>query len=483
MRLDADTCYAALCARDRRFDGLFFVGVATTGIYCRPVCAARTPGRTRCSFYGSPAEAERAGFRACLRCRPELAPGPGAVDALPLLVARSVERIAAGFLDEHSVDELAGELGVTGRHLRRALEEQVGASPLELAQSRRLAMAKRLLQDSELGVTAVAFASGFKSVRRFNAAFRERFGRAPSELRGERAESAGEALVLRLDYRPPLDWGRLLEFLRVRAIAGVEAVHGDEYRRVVHMAGRTGVVRVRADGGRAALRAEVSLALAGAVTPLVAGLRRLFDLDAQPAAVDERLGRDAGLRALVRRRPGLRVPGCVDPFEMAVRAIVGQQVSVRAAVTIAGRIAERLGVPVADGGAPQLTRRFPTAAEVAAASVDSLAAIGMPRTRAATLQAVAQVFAGGEFAEVRASDEEVFIRRLAEIRGIGPWTLDYLRMRALHLPDAFPAGDLGVRNALGGLSAGEATARAEAWRPWRAYAVVHLWTALAEDKQ
>lgn len=483
MRLDADACYAALCARDRRFDGLFFVGVATTGIYCRPVCAARTPGKTRCSYYASPAEAERAGFRACFRCRPELAPGACAVDALPQLVARAVARIDEGFLDAHGVDELARALGVTGRHLRRALEEQVGASPLELAQSRRLALAKRLLQDSRLGVTEVAFASGFNSVRRFNAAFRDRFGRAPTELRREHAPAA-ETLALRLDYRPPLAWATLLEFLRVRAIAGVESVAGDEYRRVVHLAGRTGMVRVRPDGERPALRAELALELAGAVTPLIAGLKKLFDLDAEPAAVAERLGRDPLLRAGVRRRPGMRVPGCVDPFEMAARAVVGQQVSVKAAVTLMGRLAERLGVAVSGGEALGLTRRFPTAAEVAAASVDELASVGMPRARATTLRDAAQVFASGRFDRLRAGDEADFSDEVGAIRGIGPWTLDYLRMRALHLPDAFPAGDLGVRNALGGVTAAAALARAEAWRPWRAYAVVHLWTTLGEgDKR
>jgi AraC family transcriptional regulator of adaptative response / DNA-3-methyladenine glycosylase II len=290
----------------------------------------------------TPAEAERAGFRACFRCRPELAPGTCSVDALPQLAARAVARIEDGYLDGRSVDALAEELGVTGRHLRRVLEDQVGVSPLELAQSRRLAMAKRLLHDSGLAVAEVAFASGFNSVRRFNAAFRERFGRAPTELRRTQDEPT-RALTLRLDYRPPLAWDHLLAFLKVRAIAGVEAVEGDEYRRTVHMAGRTGVVRVRPDGQRPALRAEVSLELAGVVAPLVASLKKLFDLDARPEAVAESLGRDLALRASVRRTPGLRVPGCVDPFEMAVRAIVGQQVSVRAAVTIAGRLAEKLG--------------------------------------------------------------------------------------------------------------------------------------------
>jgi AraC family transcriptional regulator of adaptative response / DNA-3-methyladenine glycosylase II len=466
MRIDGDTCYRALTARDARFDGLFFVGVATTGIYCRPVCTARTPGRERCTFYGTAAEAERAGFRACFRCRPELAPGHAPVDAAPRLVDRAVRLVDAGFLDGRRVDDLAAALGVGARHLRRAFDDALGLSPVELAQSRRIALARHLLRDTALPLADVAFASGFSSVRRFNAAFAERVGRPPSALRRQGGDA--DALTLRLDYRPPLDWPALLAFLRVRALPGVETVGDDAYRRVVAIGDHVGTVEVRPDPRRAALRARVSPSLAGVLTPLVARLRALFDLDARPDLVASVLGADPLLAEHVARRPGLRVPGAVDPFETTVRAVLGQQVSVRAATTLAGRFVERFGVETEHG------RRFPRPAEVG--DTDGL---GLPRARAATLAAVARLFAVGD----------VDPHRLRDVPGIGDWTAEYVAMRAFGRPDAFPAGDLVVRRALGDLSivtagaggrgactAAQARARAEAWRPWRAYATLHLWT-------
>lgn len=473
---DLDACYAALTARDARFDGLFFVGVATTGIYCRPVCVARTPRRDRCSFHRSAAEAERAGFRACFRCRPELAPGHASVDALPRLVASAAALIDDGFLNEHGVDALAATLGVTARHLRRATEEQLGVSPVELAQTRRLALAKQLLQDTDLGLAELAHASGFRSVRRFNALFLARFGRAPSELR-RGLPASGPGLSLRLDHRAPLDWPRLLGFLAARAIPGVEQVTGDGYRRVVHLGGHTGghtgVVHVRPMRA-GALRADIDLALAPVLMPLVVRLRRLFDLDADPTRVAEVLARDPTLAPEIARRPGLRVPGSVDGFETAVRAVLGQQVSVRAATTLAGRLVARLGVPVTDSGG--LTHRFPTATELAAVPVPRLAAIGLPAPRAATLHTIADAYAHDHLP----TDPTEFIATLIKLPGIGDWTAQYLVLRALHHPDAFPAGDLVLRKALGDISAKAAIARAEAWRPWRAYAVMHLWTAHTE---
>ncbi|HSN89979.1 MAG TPA: AlkA N-terminal domain-containing protein, partial [Anaeromyxobacteraceae bacterium] len=365
MTLDADTCYRALAARDRRFDGLFLVGVSTTGVYCRPVCPARTPGRDRCRFFAHAAEAEREGFRACFRCRPELSPGQGPVDASPRLVAAATARIEAGFLNEGSVDQLARGLGVTGRHLRRALEGALGLSPVELAQSRRMALAKQLLQDTGLPVAEVAFAAGFRSLRRFNALFRARFGRPPTALRREAGATAAPdgALTLRLDFRPPLDWEALLAFLAARATAGVEEVAGDAYRRTVRLGERSGWVEVRRDPDRPALRAAVSLSLAGALMPLAARLRALFDLDARPDAVADHLARDPLLRRSVRRHPGLRVPGAFDGFETAARVVLGQQVSVRAATTLAGRLTAALGDPVATPF-PALTRLGPAARAV-----------------------------------------------------------------------------------------------------------------------
>jgi AraC family transcriptional regulator of adaptative response / DNA-3-methyladenine glycosylase II len=469
--VNPDACYEALRARDARFDGVFFVGVTTTGIYCRPVCRVRMPGRDRCVFFDRAAEAERDGYRACFRCRPELAPGHAPMDSVPRLVRAAVARIDAGALNDGSVDDLAGELGVTARHLRRALETELGVSPVELAQSRRLALAKQLLQDTALPLAEVAFASGFHSVRRFNALFRDRFDRPPTAVR--RAHGEGDAsLSLRLDYRPPLDWPGLVAFFRARAVPGVEVVDGDEIRRAVVVGERAGIVAVRPDaGGRPALRATVSASLAPALMRVVAGLRALFDLDAHPRRVAETLARDPLLRASVARRPGLRVPGAIDGFELALRGVLGQQVSVRAATTLAGRLAARFGRPVAG---PGIERAFPTAAALARAAEGDVAAVGMPAARARAVVALARaVDAGLRLAP--GVDPEATMARLRELPGIGEWTAQYVAMRGLAWPDAFPAGDLGVRRALGGASAAAAEERAAAWRPWRAYAVLHLW--------
>jgi AraC family transcriptional regulator of adaptative response / DNA-3-methyladenine glycosylase II len=485
--LDGDTCWRALAARDPRFDGCFFVGVRTTGIVCRPICPARTPRREHCVFFERVAEAERDGFRPCLRCRPELAPGSGPVDAVPRLVAAAAARIEAGWLNEASVDDLAASLGVTSRHLRRAVTAELGVAPVELAQSCRMALAKRLLQDTALPIAEVAFASGFASLRRFNALFRARFGRPPTALRrAGRARGGGDEpgrgqpgadghLALRLDFRPPLDWEALLAFLAARRTAGVEQVEGGAYRRTVRLAGRTGWVSVTRDPARPSLRAEVSLSLTGALMPLVARLRDLFDLDTRPDAVAARLRADRRLRASVVRRPGLRVPGALDGFDAAVRVVLGQQVSVAAATTVCGRLARALGEPIATPW-PGLDRLPPSPQALAQAGEGRLARLGMPGARARTLLALAAAVAegrldlgpGGDPAEVRA--------RLLELPGVGPWTADVVAMRALHAPDAFPGADLGILRALGARSAREAEARAERWRPWRAYAAMHLWT-------
>ncbi|WP_304466093.1 DNA-3-methyladenine glycosylase 2 [Vitiosangium sp. GDMCC 1.1324] len=478
--LETETCYRALTARDRRFDGLFFVAVSTTGIYCRPVCTARTPRQDRCAFYRTAAEAEHAGFRACLLCRPELAPGSAPVDSVPRLVATAVSRIEGGYLNESSIDDLAAELGVTSRHLRRAMEAELGVSPVELAQSRRLALAKQLLQDTALPLAEIAFASGFQSVRRFNALFQERFGRPPSELRRKGAEEEGSrSLVLRLDYRPPLDWGQLLLFLRGRAIPGVEHVGDSEYRRTVRLGGKTGWLVVRHDPKRPALLAEVSLSLAGVLMPVAARLRTLFDLDAQPEVIAECLGRDALLGKLVQQHPGLRVLGAFDPFEMTVRAILGQQVSVRAATTLSGRLVARFGESL-DSPHAEISRLFPLPETLAAATVDDVASLGLPGARAKSLLGVARAVAEGSVRLDRHAEVDETMAALEALPGIGAWTSHYVAMRALRWPDAFPASDLGIRKALGGVTAKVAAERAEAWRPWRSYAAVHLWTSLSE---
>jgi AraC family transcriptional regulator of adaptative response / DNA-3-methyladenine glycosylase II len=477
--LDPATCYRAVCARDGRFDGLFFVAVTTTGIYCRPVCPARTPGRDRCLFFGTRAAAEHAGFRACFRCRPELAPGQGPIDAVPRLVERAVARIEAGELNDRSVDELGRALGVSGRHLRRAVTAALGVGPVELAQSRRLALAKQLLQDTALPLGELALASGFASVRRFNALFQARFGRPPSALRREHGTAGVPgAIALRLDHRTPFDWASLLEFLAPRAIPGVEEVEGGVYRRTVRVGSRRGWVAVRLDPGRPALRADVSLSLTGALMPVVARLRALFDLDAQPASIDAHLALDPVMRPWVKLRPGLRVPGAYDGFESAARAILGQQVTVAAATTLAGRLARRFGEPI-ETPFPGLTRLFP-AADVLGDGGADVGALGMPDARARAVLAVARAVARDGLRLEPSGDVEAALARLRELPGIGEWTAQYVAMRALRWPDAFPAGDLGVRAALGGVSASEAERAAERWRPWRAYAVMHLWSKLAK---
>lgn len=483
--MNDDARYAALVTRDARFDGVFFVGVSTTGIYCRPICPARTPGRTRCSFYATAALAEAAGFRACFRCRPELAPGNADVDAVDQLVATAAARIAEGALNERSVDDLAAELGVSARHLRRTMEAKLGVTPIALAQTRRLALAKQLLQDTTLPLTEIAFAAGFQSVRRFNAVFAAVMGSAPSKLRREHGGERSDAFALRLDYRAPYDWPALLAFFAARAIPGVEVVDLDagSYRRVVHLDGAVGTIEVRHAPGRAALQLAVSPSLVAVVMPLVVRVRRMFDLDAHPDRIASVLARDPALAPLVTARPGLRLPGAIDGFEATVRALLGQQVSVAAATTLAGRFAAAFGTPFAGG--PGLAYRFPTPAEVVAAGVDRIAKIGLPGARAAAVHRIATAIVDGTLRlDPACRDLDQFVASAVALPGIGPWTAHYLAMRALHLPDAFPAADLGVKKATGATPR-DATARAEAWRPFRSYAVMHLWTGLggsnAED--
>jgi AraC family transcriptional regulator of adaptative response / DNA-3-methyladenine glycosylase II len=470
VQLDPRVCYRALRARDRRFDGAFFVAVKTTGIYCRPICPARVPRADRCMFVRHAAEAERHGYRACFRCRPELAPGLARVDATSRLVSRAVSAIEGGCLETSSLEGLATELGVSSRHLRRAMEAEIGVTPVEFAQTKRLALAKQLLHDTRLSLSDVAFASGFKSIRRFNSLFRERFGRPPSavrktlEARREDATDDEPVIALRLEYRPPLAWPSLLGFLRARAIAGLETVTEDEYARSVRIGDDAGWVRVRhARGDKPALLARVSMSLRARLTTVAARLRMMFDLDAQPHAIAEYLSADRHLAKLVAREPGLRLPGAFDPFESSVRAVLGQQVSVKGATTLAGRLVERFG-------------RFPSAEELSDAKPNRVQAIGLPSARAETLVRLARAVASGTVD--LGGDPSVTIAALEQLPGIGAWTAQYIAMRAMHWPDAFPAGDLGLKKALGTTDVSRIEARATGWRPWRAYAVMHLWRSL-----
>lgn len=479
MILDGDACYRALSARDRRFDGVFFVGVSTTGIYCRPICPARTPGRGRCAFFERAAEAERAGFRACFRCRPEVAPGLARVDSVSRLVRAAAARIDAGELNEGSVDTVAAALGVSARHLRRALSSELGVTPVELAQTSRMGLAKQLLQDTALPLAEVAFASGFASVRRFNAIFLERFGVGPGALRRNEAapEASGGAVRLRLDHRSPFDFSALAGFLQGRAIPGIEQVESRCYLRAIVHADQVGWVRVEPSRAKPAIEVTVSQSLLKHLPMLVQRLRALFDLDARPDVIDAHLGKDPRLRSLVRARPGLRVPGAYDGFELAIRAVLGQQVSVRAASTLATRLVRRFGTPLAPGLSGEWLA-FPSAQTLSEAPVAELCAVGLPETRARSIQGLSAGVASGALDLGPGADPEATMEALVSVRGIGPWTASYLAMRALRWPDAFPAGDLAVQKVLGVTSAPQALRLAERWRPFRSYAVMHLWSSL-----
>jgi AraC family transcriptional regulator of adaptative response / DNA-3-methyladenine glycosylase II len=469
-------CYAALAARDTRFDGAFFTGVKTTGIYCRPVCPAKTPRANSCTFFPSAAAAEAAGFRPCLRCRPELAPY-----ALQANLAHAVwQRIAAGALNDGDIEALARDVGLSSRQLRRVLQQQFGVSPVELAQTQRLLFAKKLLQETHLTMAEVAFAAGFGSVRRFNTLFAERYRMAPGALRRSGGTQAGAsgALRLRLAYRPPLDWPRMLAYLAARAIPGVETVDAASYARTARHGERAGVLRVTHDAARAQLVIELSPAFADVLMPLLATVRRQFDLDANPAVIEAHLARDPLMRERIARSPGLRVPGAFDTFELAVRAVLGQQVSVAGATTLAGRLVARFGMPV-ETSAPGLTHEFPAAANLAQAPVADIAALGMPGTRAQTIQAIAQFAADGGLHMTPATTLPEAVARLRSVRGIGEWTAQYIALRALRYPDAFPAGDLALQKAAAPdgerLSEKQLLARAADWAPWRGYAALALW--------
>jgi AraC family transcriptional regulator of adaptative response / DNA-3-methyladenine glycosylase II len=488
MDLDGDACYRALCARDSRFDGRFFVGVKSTGIYCRPVCPARTPKRENAGFYPTAAAAQEAGFRPCLRCRPETAPELGAWRGTSNTVARALSLIEDGALDDGAVDALAERLGVGERQLRRLFRQHLGASPVAVAQTRRVLLAKQLLHETDLPMAEVAMASGFGSVRRFNETFRGLFGRPPGALRrgreGAPAGPGGEVTVL-LRYRPPYDWPSMLAFLRARAVAGVEIVADGEYARTIEVGGASGTIAVRPAEGCDALRARVRLPRLSALPFVIARLRRIFDLGADPLAIGARLAEDPALAPLVAARPGLRVPGAWSGFELAVRAVLGQQISVAAAATLAGRLARAHGEPLPRPGpgpseAPAaLSRLFPRPERLAAVDLTPL---GLPSKRAAALASLAAAVAADRHLLGVGRSLEGAVAELRALPGVGEWTAQYIAMRELREPDAFPAADVALLRALAGVEGGRPSpsallARAERWRPWRAYAAQHLWAS------
>jgi len=490
--LDPAACWQGLRARDRRFDGRFFVGVTSTGIYCRPICPARTPRRENCRFFTTAAGAEHQGFRPCLRCRPELAPGHGSVDAPARLAQAAADAIEEGALGQGGLAALARRLGVTDRHLRRVFDAQFGVSPIGWAQTQRLLLAKRLLTDTALPVIDVALAAGFRSLRRFNDAFARRYRLAPGALRraaaaGAAPGAAAQGLLFRLAYRPPYDWPAIAGFLGQRAIAGVESVASEPgpdgraepvYRRVLRLStpgrpDRLGWIEVSSPAGdRAALELRVDPALVGAIPAVLARVRRVFDLGCRPDEVATALG------VLAAGHEGLRLPGAFDGFEIAVRAVLGQQVTVRQAHQLAGRVAAAFGEPVVTPF-DALRHAFPGAATIAALPPSALGELGILRTRSACIVELARRIAAGELLLEPGPETAVTIGRLRAIPGIGDWTAQYLAMRALAWPDAFPAADAGVLKALGVTTPRQADALSQRWRPWRAYAVIHLWRGLA----
>jgi AraC family transcriptional regulator of adaptative response / DNA-3-methyladenine glycosylase II len=486
--LDRDACYRALQTRDPRFDGRLFVGVTSTGIYCRPVCPARTAKRENCRFFASAAAAQDAGFRPCLRCRPETAPDAGCWRGTSNTVSRALALIAEGALDggEAGVEALAERLGVGGRQLRRLFDQHLGSSPIAVAQTRRVLFAKQLIQETRMPMVEVALAAGFGSVRRFNETFHDLFRRPPSALRRKGStdprtgSAAGAGVTLRLRYRPPYDWPAMLAHLAGRAVDGVEEVAGGVYRRSVSFDGRLGTVEVGHEPAHDNLAVMVRFPSVRALPAILSCVRRVFDTGADIEAIEAHLSRDPLLAPLVASTPGLRVPGGWDGFELAVRAVLGQQVSVGVARGLAGRLVALCGepLPAANRSHPALTHAFPSPERIAAAD---LGALGVPQARRAALQALAAAALADPHLFRPFGTVEDAIARLRTIPGIGEWTAQYVALRALRETDAFPAGDAGLLRRLAAAGVRPTPAdllrRAERWRPWRAYAAQHLWTS------
>jgi AraC family transcriptional regulator of adaptative response / DNA-3-methyladenine glycosylase II len=477
--INNDIYERARLSRDARFDGRFYVGVKTTGIYCRPICPANAPKSENVVFYPTAAAASEAGFRPCLRCRPECAPGTPAWAGTSTTVQRGLRLIADGALDDGNIEHLADRLGVTSRHLRRLFTRHVGASPLAVAHTQRLHFAKRLIDQTSLTMQDISTAAGFGSVRRFNDTFRKTYGKTPSELRrGRDTVVTTGALTVQLPYRQPYGWQELLAFFAGRATPGVELVKNGRYLRTVRIGERSGVIDVQDIGG--ALSLTIHGIATDALFAAVQRTRSVFDLDAPIDDIGGVLSRDRALKAWMKTNPGIRVPGAWDGFELCVRAVLGQQVSVKAATTLAGRIAERYGEPV--DAVPEdfddaPTRLFPEPQRLTRARLENL---GIIRSRAQTIRDLARATCRGElgFGADQSADE--FRATLTSIKGVGDWTAEYAAMRALKNPDAFPASDLGLLRAFDEkegrrLRPAELAARAEAWRPWRAYAALSIW--------
>jgi AraC family transcriptional regulator of adaptative response / DNA-3-methyladenine glycosylase II len=483
--LDPSVSYRALQTRDRRFDGHLFVGVTSTGIYCRPICPAKTAKFENCRFFRTAAGAQEAGFRACLRCRPEISPEMAGWRGTSNTVSRGVALIAEGFLDQadESVETLADRLGIGERHLRRLFEEHLGASPTTVAHTRRILFAKQLIHETRLSMSDVATASGFGSVRRFNDTFQKLYHRPPSQLRRASKHKSAlplhQSVSLHLAYQPPYDWNSFHAYLAARVIDGVEEVRDGVYRRTVSFEDSDGIVEVSDNPERDGLSVTIQLLSVRALSAVALRVRRMFDVYADVNSIGAHLSGDPAMARLVAKRPGLRAPGGWDGFELAVRAILGQQVTVEAGRQLAGKLVRVGGLQSTALSNERLRYVFPSAQRVA---LSDLSALGMPRSRKETIQSLARtVAANPRFFEVPGSCEEV-ITRLRGIQGIGDWTAQYIALRAFQQTDAFPVTDIGILRGAASLdgttmSATQLLGRAEMWRPWRAYAAQHLWAA------
>ena len=485
-QLDSDICYRALQTRDSRFDGRLFVGVTSTGIYCRPICPARTPHLKHCRFFPTAAAAQEAGFRACLRCRPEISPELACSRGTSNSVSRALALIAEGFLDREdgNVEALATRVGMGARQLRRLFEQHLGASPVAVAQTRRVLFAKQLIHDTGLSMAEVAMASGFGSLRRFNDTFRTLYHRPPRELRRRKNRSAPDApavapVMLRMSYRPPYAWEEMLTYLTARAIDGMELVEHGIYHRTVSHEGEHGTVAVEHVPDRNTLVAAIRFPSVCALHMIATRVRHVFDVGADVNTITSHLAKDHTLAPLIASRPGLRSPGCWGGFELAVRAVLGQQITVEAARQLGSRLVLLCGNPIHHSADPRLARAFPSPHRVASAD---LSRIGMPQSRRATLRALALAAVSNPRLFEPLHSIEDNIAQLRAIRGIGPWTAQYIALRALRDPDAFPVMDTGILRGASSFDGVVPTApqliqRAEAWRPWRAYAAQYLWTA------
>ena len=479
MDLDWRICSRARLSRDARFDGKFFIAVLTTGIYCRSICRARTCKESNVRYFPSAAAAAAAGFRPCLRCRPECSPGTPAWLGTPVTVSRALRLIGESGLEDGGVETLAERLGIGSRHLRRLFLRHLGATPNAVAQTRRLHFAKKLLDETRLPMNQVAAASGFGCVRRFNAAIHKTYHRTPSQLRrlARKTDAPENQYFFRLGFRPPYHWEALLKFLSARATPGVEIVESGSYRRSISLNGKLGYFEVSLDEKPDALAARIQFGDPRALFSIVERIRAMFDLNADWSSIAGALRTDRDFLKRLDANPGLRVPGCWNGFELAVRAILGQQITVKGATALAGRMAATFGEPFAAAG--NLTHVFPTPAALADAN---LAGIGLTKARAGTIRALARAVSDGQINFEGIVDIDGFLRRLREIPGIGDWTAQYIAMRALREPDAFPSGDLGLLRALDIRTPRELERRAEAWRPWRAYAAMYLWSSPDEPK-